>query len=154
MAWKHFWRKVDKNTNNGCWLWVGATTKGYGRTRVDKRHGYAHRFSWEYHYGPIEDGLQICHKCDVPLCVRPDHLFLGSAADNVLDKIQKGRARHGVSIGEQNGFAKLKNSDIARIANLRGQGKTIYEIAGAVGISKSHVWNIVSGKNWRNVYGV
>lgn len=94
-----FWEKVQKTKT--CWLWTGANLGGkwpYGMLGKpgDPTVLYkAHRLSWELHVGPIPDGLFVLHKCDVPLCVNPDHLFLGTAADNMADMVQKGRARGG-----------------------------------------------------------
>src|SRR5262245_2091017 len=66
-----FWTHVQKT--DGCWLWTGAVDKdGYGKCLTAEK---AHRFSWKLHYGPIADGLMVCHHCDTPPCVRPDHLF-------------------------------------------------------------------------------
>ncbi len=96
-----FWPYVSKS-EQGCWLWTGVcNSKGYGRViNHDGAFGLprntgAHRFSWCLHFGLIPDGLLVCHKCDTPLCVRPDHLFLGTALDNTRDAISKGRFRTG-----------------------------------------------------------
>lgn len=82
-----FWKYVDKTED--CWLWTGLQNRGYGR--VGTREGLAHRFSWRIHNGPVPVGLCVLHKCDVPLCVRPDNLFIGTAGDNNKDRVRKGR---------------------------------------------------------------
>lgn len=88
-----FWEKVQKS--EGCWEWTGALLKargGYGTFNVgDHKTKYAHRFSWEIHYGEIPPGKLVCHHCDNPKCVRPDHLFIGSYWDNAQDAALKGR---------------------------------------------------------------
>lgn len=90
-----FWSKVAKSSS--CWNWTSVTSKGYGRIRygVDRqcKWGPAHRVSWEIHYGNIPEGLWVLHHCDNPKCVRPKHLFLGSALDNSRDMMAKGRQR-------------------------------------------------------------
>ena len=96
-----FWPKVQKS--DGCWLWTGAIkSNGYGHIGSEGPGGYlkvrtTHRVSWELHFGPIPAGLLVLHRCDVRNCVRPDHLFLGTHTDNMLDCIAKGRDRHSVS---------------------------------------------------------
>lgn len=78
----------------GCWLWTGtANERGYGRVYSGGRMWVAHRLSWTQANGPIPSGMFVCHKCDTPACVNPDHLFLGSPRDNVLDMVAKGRHR-------------------------------------------------------------
>jgi len=96
-----FWSKVDKTGD--CWLWTAAQNRhGYGDFYVSRTfHTMAHRFSWALHYGPIPEGLFVCHRCDTPLCVRPDHLFVGTTQDNMADMMRKGRHRHGTTNNER-----------------------------------------------------
>lgn len=92
-----FWNKVDKTGD--CWLWTGATKDGFpygiicppGGTGKGRPPIRAHRLSWEMAHGPIPRGMVVCHKCDQPRCVRPEHLFLGTQGDNVRDAAEKGR---------------------------------------------------------------
>jgi hypothetical protein len=85
-----FWAKVEKS--DGCWTFAPARPNDYGSFyRYRGAKVKAHRYSWELHFGPIPDGLDVCHHCDNPPCVRPDHLFLGTHQDNMRDLQQKGR---------------------------------------------------------------
>ena len=89
---ERFWEKVVKTPT--CWLWTAAAQGGYGVIGDPHRKGRvlrAHRVSWELHDGPIPSGMDVLHRCDTPACVRPDHLFLGTAADNIADMFAKGR---------------------------------------------------------------
>lgn len=79
-------------TESGCWLWLrGRDECGYGHTWINGAPARAHRASYEAFVGPIATGLCVCHKCDVPACVNPQHLFLASHRDNILDAVRKGR---------------------------------------------------------------
>jgi len=84
-----FWAKVDQSGE--CWTWTASQTGGYGLIGTPKGNDRAHRVSWVMANGPIPDGLHVLHTCDNPLCVRPDHLFLGTNEDNIMDRIKKGR---------------------------------------------------------------
>lgn len=81
--------------NTGCWLWTAATFSGkygsYGAIRVKNKLSKAHRVSYQTFVGPIPSGLSVCHRCDTPECINPDHLFVGTKKDNSLDMMKKGR---------------------------------------------------------------
>jgi len=98
-----FWSRVQKT--EGCWLWTGCVNStGYGSGTFGKaRTHMAHRFSWEIAHGPIPDGLCVCHRCDNPRCVRPDHLFLGTRSDNQNDRVAKGRHNEATKTHCRNG---------------------------------------------------
>lgn len=80
----------------GCWIWLGAANaKGYGTFRLDGISLSTHRVSWmEHNQRPIPDGLFVCHRCDIPSCINPDHLFLGTHQINIADALSKGRLKH------------------------------------------------------------
>lgn len=85
-----FESKFIPEPNSGCWLWIGAGWP-YGLLKHKGIRWIAPRFSWTIYRGPIPDGMYILHRCDTPPCVNPDHLFIGTAKDNMIDRSQKGR---------------------------------------------------------------
>jgi len=93
---ERFWGKVDKSKE--CWLWLGATTEGYGQFGIGRKNVHAHRFAYEVTYGKIPEGLFILHKCDNPSCVRPDHLFCGTNQENMQDAYDKGRGPNHIAV--------------------------------------------------------
>lgn len=150
---ERFWAKVNKT--DGCWLWMGSLSRrGYGELNPGTHNGRAllvHRFSYELHYGLIPDGLFVCHHCDNRICVRPEHLFLGTATDNNRDMAQKGRARGGGRVGEQHPKAKLTEVQVRELYKRHLAGEPHRELARAFGISESHLTDIVGGRSWRSL---
>jgi len=136
-----FWSRVEKT--DGCWLWRWSLNKlGYGVIGVRGRAVRAHRLSWELANGPIPDGKVICHHCDNPRCVRPDHLFVGSHADNVADKVAKGRCPR----GENAGPAKLTGAQAAEIRAARDAGESYASIAARFGVGLSATWKVAMNR--------
>jgi hypothetical protein len=139
-------------TETGCWLWLGCVDgNGYGlvmEKRVCKR---AHRASWEKSVGTIPAKMQILHRCDTPRCVNPGHLFIGSNADNVADKVMKRRQARGSDLGkriagEKNGHSKLTKADADLIRSSSERGVVL---ASRFKISQSVVSEIRTGKMWK-----
>lgn len=117
---ERFWLKLDKNAPGGCWLWKGAVGQnGYGEVQKDKQKHYTHRVAYELTYGAIPNGLYVCHTCDVRHCCNPQHLWLGTNADNIRDAARKGRLNR----GERNGSSRLTRGDVIAIrAEYRTRG--------------------------------
>lgn len=89
---RSFWNRVAIGSDSDCWLWLGDLSEwGYGVFSVNHVGRGAHRVAYEYANGPIPEGMKVCHRCDVPPCVNPAHLFLGTHQDNMDDKVSKGR---------------------------------------------------------------
>jgi len=147
---KRFWKYVTSGPFDECWIWQGGVnTSGYGIMRAGGRSEGAHRVSWEIHFGPIPDGLQCLHRCDVRNCVNPYHLFLGTHQDNMDDMVSKGRDRQ--LIGESHHSAKLTASQVIEIRALAAQGAPQPEIAKRFGITQSNVSQIVLYKSWKHI---
>ena len=104
----------------------------------------AHRVSWELHHGAIPEGMKVCHTCDNGWCVRPDHLFLGTQADNLADMRSKGRGR-GAHRGSRNHKSRLTE---AQARYIKGSARSLRSLAAEFGVSYSSVWLIKTGRNW------
>ena len=145
------WRNTDKSTKDGmCWIWRGRKSNGYGVFWVgDGTRTGAHRFSLILAGFEVPDDAIVCHRCDTPLCVRPDHLFVGSQRDNIRDAVAKGRWR----IGERNNHAKLTDEQIIEIRNRYAKGASSNCLAEEFALNRSHVSEIVSGKVWKLALG-
>lgn len=138
-----FWRRVNKT--EACWLWTGHTADGrYGWFWFEGRGQVAHRVAWKLERGPIPDGLQVCHRCDVTKCVRPDHLFLGTQTDNNRDCLAKGR-------GNRRTHRSLTPEQVRAIRAFRREGLLHHDIALRFGVSRSLVGQILNGLIYRDI---
>lgn len=123
---------------------MATNNQGYGVTWSSGKVVLAHRLSWQQRNGEIPSGMCVLHRCDTPLCVNPDHLFLGTKKDNTNDMKAKGRASNGVRI--------LTADTVREIRAICKSGKfTSSEIGGRFGISQQAASDVISGRAWRNV---
>lgn len=129
-----------------CVLWDrGLNTAGYGSFRLRGKTVMAHRFAWEKSFGPIPDGMCVLHKCDIRRCVNPEHLFLGTPADNTADMIAKGRKRF--AIGSQRSKCLVEDD----ILVIRASKLSQYALAKQFNVSQPNINAIRTGKTWRHV---
>jgi hypothetical protein len=145
---RFFARVVERGD---CDVWAGSrTAAGYGRFRTNRprRMALAHRVSWEIHYGPVPDGMCVLHRCDNPPCVKPEHLWLGSIADNNQDMDAKGRRRARPLRGDHHPAAKLTSDEVRWLREHRPGPGPAYLL---FGISKSAYYYALSGHTWRSV---
>lgn len=137
----------------GCWVWLGYCNRdGYGRHGA----GLAHRYSYAAVHGGIPPKMLVLHRCDNPPCVRPSHLFLGTAADNSKDMMVKGRSKKGrpnpfAPKGSDHGMSRLQAPDVWEIRRLCLSGVTQRKVAKLYQISFQHVSDIVNRKRWAHI---
>jgi hypothetical protein len=147
---EYFWEKVNKSGD--CWEWTAARNKfGYGLFGVtgSRKMIVAHRWSYIEENGPIPKGMCVCHRCDNPSCVRPDHLFLGTRADNNRDKKSKGREAR--LSGESNGNAKLTREQVKDIRLRYNNGESTSLLGEEFSMSRQAINNVVSGKTYKSI---
>ncbi len=146
---ERFWSKVNKTDT--CWEWIGVKNKdGYGITEINRKTYRAHRASWEIHYGEIPKGMYVCHHCDNPPCINPNHLFLGTQKDNIHDMLKK--ERRPSRKGEKNYSAKLTESQVRNIRKLWKAGNlTQRKIAEVFNVHRTMIGLIVRNKNWKHM---
>ena len=148
-----FWRKVDKGGGpNACWLWTASLDKkGYGDFWYGGRMIGAHRAVLLLSGVEIPDGMCACHRCDVPRCVNPSHLFIGTRIDNNADRDAKGRNVVVPRRGESNSLSKLTADQVLEIRRLYADGVSQGKIAPRFGVSRSNVEKIVHRETWAHV---
>jgi hypothetical protein len=143
-----FWSRLNK-LESGCWEWTGGLTdNGYGYVGR-KIERLAHRLAWLLTNGPIVDGLFVLHRCDNRRCCNPDHLFLGTASDNMRDMHTKGRANP--PRGIRNAASKMNDEKAREIHARASAGENISGLAREFGISRTAIYFILGGKNWREL---
>lgn len=143
-----FLSNIDKTTSAiGCWLYK--TGGVYGAIKIKGKAKRAHRFSYEHFKGPIPEGMLVCHKCDIPRCVNPDHLFLGTPSDNMIDMHKKERGNN--IKGSQCPHAKLTEKIVAEIKSKALKQKKLKPIAIEYGLTSQEVYSIKHGHSWKHV---
>ena len=132
--------------NNGCWLWTAGKIGKYGSIKNGEKREVSHRISWKIYKGEIPTGMFVCHRCDVTLCVNPEHLFLGTQKDNIVDAVSKNR----MAKGEEPGSAKLKEKQVIELLkNYTGKlGEQVF-YARTFGVGRCVIWRIINGITWR-----
>jgi hypothetical protein len=140
---------------SGCWLWERALTgHGYGNAvrAVGNRRWWfaAHSLSYEAFVGPVPGRMMVRHRCDVPACCNPDHLEVGTVADNHMDMVERGRSLRGA----RNHMSKLSESDVKCIVKMRAQGMIYRDIGERFGVSARAVGNVIRGDRWAHVTGI
>ena len=149
-------------SDKGCWVWQGGvTTGGYGSAHVGRKTYRAHRISWVVFRGDIPIGLWVLHTCDNPPCINPEHLYLGTRADNDQDAKDRNRLatgdRHGMRLhpesvprGERQGSSRL-TADIVRQMRILAGSMTQCALAQQFGITQVHVGRIINRQEWAHV---
>lgn len=142
---------IERVTESGCWLWTGRTNpRGYGQIAVPNSR-YAHRVAYEAYKGSFDKNLFVCHKCDTPSCINPDHLFLGTHSDNMKDAIRKGRRSHirpPRLYGEQHALTKVTE---AQALEIKFSTESTRKTAKRYGLCQATVSSIRTGRTWKQL---
>lgn len=151
-----FWSRVDKGPHpNGCWIWKGATChNGYGYYNCGRDQSgrtfqaRVHRLAYALTHGGVMPDALVLHRCDTRNCVNPDHLFLGTPADNTADMYNKGRA----TIGEKSSNAKLTERQVREIRDKYATGEYMQkDLAPLYGVTKGNILAIVRRRSWKHI---
>lgn len=144
---KRFWNLVNKT--EGCWLWKGSPNSfGYGRFWLGDASYLTHRLSYLMHIGPVEDGLFVLHRCDVPACVNPKHLWKGTKDNNSKDMVKKKRHK----FGDKQPMSKVTETKVKKIRKLYAEGfRPQWLLGEKFGICQQNISDIVRRKLWRHL---
>lgn len=153
---RFFW--FTKMADDGCIEWQGALhKKGYGWFQHKGKNNMAHRISymWANNLEEIPDGMCVCHTCDNPKCVNPEHLWIGTIQDNNADARNKGRAKifsgHKSFQLQYHGSSNLTNEQVLQIRKMGEDGMSGTEIAEHFPVGRDHIYRILGGKSWVNL---
>lgn len=149
---ERFWGHAQPKGANECWPWHGArNVGGYGAANRHAINVPAHRMSYEINIGPIADGMKICHTCDNPPCVNPEHLFTGTQQDNLRDMERKGRRSGGALRGEHNPASKLTEESVRDIRAALSSGVIQRDLADKYGVTQAVISQIKRRASWKHV---
>jgi len=143
-----FWDRVDVRLPDDCWLWTGSKSHGYGNMRVGYETVRAHRIAWELHNREKLGDRMACHKCDVPLCCNPGHIYAGDILTNSRDMDDRGRRTGAALKGESSSGAILKEEDVR---DIRHSTQLPEELEARYGISARQIKNIIKRRAWRHL---
>ena len=135
-------------SSEGCWLLsTNITPKGYGRFFLDGKPKYAHRLAYEAANGSIPNGMIVRHRCDTPACINPQHLLLGTPADNSADMVERGRSAR----GERAANSKLTQDQVLEIRRLRSEGARAKDLGPMFGVTRQAISKICLRQRWKHV---
>lgn len=155
--WENIREKIQSNiviSDSGCWEWTGCVqSNGYSRIRFDGKTHYGHRVSFMAFVGAILPGMDICHACDNRKCVNPEHLFMGTRKDNMVDCVKKGRSTRGRAFiyGDGTSNAKLSAVDVKNIRFLSKGGVSLRVLSKNFGVHIDTVRAVIKRKTWRHI---
>lgn len=159
---RNFWSYVDIKGTNDCWNWKSSKDKdGYGKYKMDKKYYRAHRYAYVLEFGSIPTGLNVLHRCDNPSCCNPNHLWVGTVADNNHDAQAKGRSSYAQAINFLSGNDLQKGSNswktnlteviVLQIRQERANGVKLQELADRYGVAERTIEGIVYRKTWTHI---
>ena len=149
MNFEQLMKSIEYDTNGGCWIWSRCVhIQGYGYVNYNKKVHKTHRLFYELFNGSFDTNLHVLHKCDIPCCVNPNHLFLGNNKDNVNDKVKKNRQWR--PTGEKNHHNNFKESDIVLIRQMK-ETHSQKQISEHFSVTKSAIKHIISGRSWKHI---
>ena len=148
---ERFNEKVDKGESyllwQDCWLWTASKNEyGYGKIMADGKVKHAHRVAYELYVAPIPDGMLVCHHCDNPSCVNPEHLYIGSHSENIQDRDERGRTQR----GETHVRAKLTEVDVLKIRSLC-KVRTRRRLGKMFGVSYGTISCVINRQTWKHI---